>query len=88
MGTVRVRFAAHDAVDEFGVRDSGGDGVERRKNVRIPDSQVPSTTKACLTTAPCSKTRPTIIVSIARSADGFRDTNRDAHPADQAFRFL
>jgi hypothetical protein len=58
------------------------------KNVRVPDSQMPSTTRASLTTVSCSKTRPTIIVSIVGSADGFRDTNCARHPAGQAFRFL
>ena len=51
------------------------------KKGRIPDSHVPSTTGASLTTAPCSKTRPEIIVSIVGSADGFRDTGRGHHPA-------
>jgi hypothetical protein len=55
---------------------------------RIPYSHVPSTTRASLTMATCSKTRPEIIVSIVGSADGFRDTDRGRHPAGQAFRFL
>jgi len=59
----------------------------RPKNGRIPDSHVRSTARASLTTAPCSKTRPTIIVPIAGSAGGFRDTNRGQHPAGQVFRF-
>ena len=50
------------------------------KNDRIPDAQLPAPTLACLSTVPSSKTRPTIIVSIGGSADGFRDTDR-RHPA-------
>ena len=57
------------------------------KKGRIPDSQVPSTTLACLTTAPCAKTRPRIIVSIGGSDNGFRDTDRGRHPAGRALRF-
>jgi hypothetical protein len=56
--------------------------------VRIPDSSVPATTLASLSTTSCSKTCPKIIVSIVGSADGFRDTNRGRLPAGQAPRFL
>jgi hypothetical protein len=47
---------------------------------RIPDAQLPAPALACLSTVPSSKTRPTIIVSIGGSAEGFRDTER-RHPA-------
>src|SRR5215210_800957 len=80
--------------DEARSTEHGGSVLASRpplrclKNRRIPDSQVASTTLASLTTVPCSKTRPKIIVSIIGSADGFRDTDRGRHPAGQAFRFL
>jgi hypothetical protein len=67
------------------VECSSGQKSHRPKNVRIPDSRVPATTLACLSTAPCSKTHPTIIVSVVESADGFSDTERSRHPAGQAF---
>src|SRR3712207_8410099 len=52
-----------------------------RSNGRIQDSQGSSPTLASLTTATCSKTHPTIIVSLVGSADDFRDTDRGRHPA-------
>ena len=51
-------------------------------------AQAPAPTLACLSTVPRSKTRPTIIVSLGVSADGFRDTDRVRYPAGQTFRFL
>ena len=41
------------------------------KKDRIPDSHAPSRTLACLIIAPCSKTRPKIMIRIRERDDGF-----------------